>query len=217
MTERICFSSKDADSLSQAVEKALATLKHGGVMLYPTDTVYGLGCDALDVEAIECINNIKSRDTQKPILVLVSDQTMAEKYGVWNDTAKKLANIFLPGPLTILVQKTEVLPDLLTAESPMIGIRVPDNAFCTELVRRLGNPITSTSANISGQQPATTVDEILETLGGNAHDIDLVIEETDRVITSPTPSTLVKVEGEDVTVLREGAISKKAIHSRIFT
>jgi L-threonylcarbamoyladenylate synthase len=142
---------------------------------------------------------------------------MAEQYGSFKPTIKKLAKTFWPGPLTLLVPKATALPDVLTAASPLVGIRVPDHAFCRDVVSMFGKPITSTSANTSGQQPATTVDEIIKTFGDNANDIDLVIEETDRVIDDPTPSTLVKVEGEQVAVLREGVISKEAIYNKIFT
>lgn len=207
MAERIRFSAQDTDSLTQAVEKALATLKQGGVMLYPTDTIYGLGADATNAAAIKKINLIKQRPESKAQLVLASDVAMAEKYGNFNQVAKRLAGAFWPGPLTILVPKTEVLPDVLTAGSPLVGIRVPEHTFCVEVTRKFGRPITSTSANISEQQPATTVDEILKAFGDNVNGIELVIEETDRIITDPTPSTLVKVEGDHVTVLREGVIT----------
>lgn len=207
MAERIRFSAQDTDSLTQAVEKALATLKQGGVMLYPTDTIYGLGADATNAAAIKKINLIKQRPESKAQLMLASDVAMAEKYGNFNQVAKRLAGAFWPGPLTILVPKTEVLPDVLTAGSPLVGIRVPEHTFCVEVTRKFGRPITSTSANISEQQPATTVDEILKAFGDNVNGIELVIEETDRIITDPTPSTLVKVEGDHVTVLREGVIT----------
>ena len=207
MAERIRFSAQDTDSLTQAVEKALATLKQGGVMLYPTDTIYGLGADATNAAAIKKINLIKQRPESKAQLVLASDVAMAEKYGNFNQVAKRLAGAFWPGPLTILVPKTEVLPDVLTAGSPLVGIRVPEHTFCVEVTRKFGRPITSTSANISEKQPAATVDEILKVFGDNANDIDLVIEEADRVITDSTSSTLVKVEGDHVTVLREGVIT----------
>ena len=207
MAERIRFSAQDTDSLTQAVEKALATLKQGGVMLYPTDTIYGLGADATNAAAIKKINLIKQRPESKAQLVLASDVAMAEKYGNFNQVAKRLAGAFWPGPLTILVPKTEVLPDVLTAGSPLVGIRVPEHTFCVEVTRKFGRPITSTSANISEKQPATTVDEILKAFGDNTRNIDLVIEETDRIIIDSTPSTLVKVEGDHITVLREGVIT----------
>ena len=213
MPERIRFSAQDTDSLSQAVEKAVTVLEQGGVMLYPTDTIYGLGADATNRGAIETINQIKDRDESKAQLILASDVAMAEMYGSFHHIAKKLAATFWPGPLTILVPKTEVLPDVLTAGSLLVGIRVPDHAFCVEVTRKFGRPITSTSANISGRQPAATVDEILKTFGDNARDIDLVIEEADRVITDPTPSTLVKIEGDRVAILREGAVPRQAIEA----
>lgn len=203
--------------MHEQVEKAVAVLQQGGVILYPTDTVYGLGCDALNVEAIECINYIKGRGQEKRMIILTSDIAMVERFVVMNSLERKLAEAYWPGPVTIELEHKPELPGILTGGIRRGGVRVPDHVFCREVVTALGRPITSTSANISGQPQAPTLEDILKDLRDKRDQIGLVIEEVSKPDILLPPSTLVKVEGEQIVVIREGAISKEAIHSRIFT
>lgn len=198
--------------MEDTVDQACNVLANGGVILYPTDTVYGLGADATNERAVAMVNTIKQRTHAKAQLILAADVAMAERYGSFNDIAKKLAQTFWPGPLTILVPKKDILPDVVTAGSDMIGIRVPNHTFCIDVVKALGKPITSTSANVSGQPQAQTLDGILKDLAEHKDKIALVIEEK-KVQVSLVPSTLVKVEGNTVVVVREGAIPRAAIET----
>lgn len=216
MLERIHFNSQDADSMSEAAEKAVAVLRRGGVVLYPTDTIYGLGADALSVEAIERINKIKDRGQNKRMIILASDIEMAKQYTVWNDSVQKLAETFWPGPLTIELEHKQELPDALTGGIRRGGVRMPDHAFSRALVEKFGRPITSTSANISGREQALTFEGILEDLGEHHDMLSLAIEEDMQEESSVRlPSTVVSIENGHVVVVREGAITKEQLNAML--
>jgi len=187
-----------------AALRAAEVLRAGGVILYPTDTLYGLGADALSDEAVEKVQQIKGREEGKPIHCIVADTKMAGEYGEFNGTAHRLAKEFLPGPLTIVVEKKAGLDSGIARGIGTIGIRIPKNEFCLTLARAFGKPYTTTSANASGRKTPTTVEGILEQLGESAENISLIIEAGE--LPDSQPSTVVGVSGSDVVVLREGAI-----------
>ena len=209
-------------SVEDAAARAGALLPAGGVILYPTDTLYGLGADALSDEAIAKLYSIKERDGSKPIHCIVADLAMAQTYGEFNETGRRLVKEFLPGPLTIVVEKKQGIDSGIARNIETIGIRIPDNEFCIALAREFGKPYTTTSANVSGMETPTIVEEILKQLsslgfvnpnsglrnpniGNEATDaIDLVIDAGE--LPASAPSTVVGVSGTDVVILREGAI-----------
>lgn len=192
-------------NVSACVARAAQVLRAGGVVLYPTDTLYGLGADALSDAAVDKVIAIKGRDDKKPIHCVVSDVQMAMRYGVFDDKATALAEAFLPGPLTLIVRKRDGLSDGIARAIETIGIRVPDSGFCIEMARDFGSPITTTSANKSGAPSGRRVEDILAQLGENAQYIDLVIDAGE--LPESLPSTVVDVSGEEPIILREGAIS----------
>lgn len=147
-----------ADDLA-APARAAQILASGGVILYPTDTLYGLGADALSDEAVAKIKRIKGRNEQKPIHAVVADMAMAERYAGVNNVARSLAQKFLPGPLTLILKKKEGIETGIARDMSTFGIRIPDNVFCLDLAREFGKPFTTTSANASGvsqSEPSTT-------------------------------------------------------------
>jgi L-threonylcarbamoyladenylate synthase len=172
----------------------------GGVILYPTDTLYGLGADALSDAAVAKIYSIKERDEKKPMHAVVADMAMVEQYGVMNGTAIHLAEKFLPGPLTLILKKKEGIDTGIASGIDTFGIRIP---------RAFGRPFTTTSANISALASKQTVDEIIEQLGDRTAMIDLVIDAGE--LPERLPSTIVDVSGDTVAILREGAIAAKDI------
>ena len=187
-----------------AARSAAEVLRAGGVVLYPTDTLYGLGADAFSGGAVAKVQGIKGRDEEKPIHCIVADMKMAEKYAELNDTARLLAKEFLPGPLTIVVKKKPTAKSGIAQGMKTIGIRIPKDNFCLMLAREFGGPYTTTSANISGTKTLTTVAGILKQLGESAKHIDLVIDAGE--LPERPPSTVVGVSELGLVVLREGAI-----------
>lgn len=192
-----------------APARAAQIMAAGGVILYPTDTLYGLGADALSDAAVAKIYSIKERDEKKPMHAVVADMAMAEQYGVMNGTAIHLAEKFLPGPLTLILKKKEGIDTGIARGIDTFGIRIPDNKFCLELAREFGKPFTTTSANASGLPSLRAVDEIIEQLGDRTTMIDLVIDAGE--LPERLPSTIVDVSGDTVAILREGAIAAKDI------
>lgn len=191
--------------MHECAARAAAVLRAGGIVLYPTDTLYGLGADALSNDAVAKIYSIKSRDERKPIHCIVADLAMARQYGTFSERAAALAEKFLPGPLTIVVEKKDEIDTGVCRNIGTIGFRIPDNDFCIELARVFGKPYTTTSANFSGEASERSVEKILAQLGGAASHIDLVVDAGE--LPERAPSTVVGVSGPDVVVLREGAIS----------
>lgn len=188
----------------KAVRKASDVLRLGGVIIYPTDTLYGLGTDALSDEAVAKVYAIKGRNEGKPMHAVFADLEMVEEYAEINDAAIKLAERFLPGPLTLILKKRSHVMSGIAKGIDTIGIRIPDNALCLELARSLGKPYTTTSANRAGDMPQMSIGRILEQLGKNADMIDLIVD--GGALPESKPTTVVNVVSGNAVVLREGAI-----------
>ena len=137
----------------------------GHIYLYPTDTIYGLGVDATDAEAVSQLFELKGRNENKPISIVVSDLKMAETYAEVTLLAKKLAKKFLPGKLTIVLTAKDALASAITAGTGTVGIRIPNHPVPLQLVRDIGKPITATSANVADMPTLHSVPEILEQFG----------------------------------------------------
>jgi len=184
---------------------ASKALRAGQVIAYPTDTIYGLGADATSAKAVECVRAIKGRDADKPILAMVADRAMLAEYAVMTPLAEQLADAFLPGPLTLVLQAKGDALVPLTAPDGSVGFRMPDTAFCLQLTKTLKRPITSTSINRSGEEPTRDVRQAVASLRDQADALALVIDvgPTDNT----QPSTVVDARGERAVVLREGAVS----------
>ena len=184
--------------------RAAGVLRQGGVVLYPTDTLYGLGADALSDDAVAKIYAIKGMDVAKPVHAAVADLAMAEAYGEVNEIARKLAEKYLPGPLTLILKKQEGINSGIAKGRADFAIRIPNSELCVEIARTFGKPFTTTSANATGLPQPRTVDEIIAQLGAAAQYIDLVIDA--GVLPDSKPSTVVNVVSGFPSVIREGAI-----------
>ena len=186
---------------NDALQRALDILRNGGLVAFPTDTVYGLGALAFDGKAVESIYLAKNRPVEKAIPVLIWDVSDLEK--ISDDIPGRtriLASRFWPGPLTVLVPKKLTLPESVSATST-VAVRVPDHLVARELLRIAG-PMAVTSANISGQASPSTAEEVLAQLNGR---IDLIIDGG----TTPggVPSTLVDCSSDEIKILRAGPIT----------
>lgn len=143
------------DDLGRACEALTA----GELVVYPTETVYGLGADALDPDAVERVFEAKNRSHSKPVSMALPDVDAAREYVRLTDREEEFADRFLPGPVTLVVERRSTVPDVLTAGRERVGIRIPDHEFARELARRVG-PVTATSANVSGAASARRVEEV---------------------------------------------------------
>ncbi len=201
-----CDYSKEFDMKCQdAVATAAEDLAAGKLIVYPTETVYGIGADIYNEAAVKNLYLAKKRPFDMPLSVAVSDRAMLEKVAVLNENADKLVKAFLPGPLTIIIKKQPEVPDIVTSSSQKVGIRIPDNRFALELVKRTG-PIIATSANLHSHPDAVTVDDAINDMG------DVVDTYIDAgPCTLGKPSTIVWLMDKEIEIVRQGAIPVEKI------
>lgn len=191
------------------IHKALGILQSGGIVAFPTDTVYGVGTLAFDNTAIESIYTAKDRPVEKAIPILIGDLSDLEKVGRdIPDMALRFAARFWPGPLTCVVPKQPTLP-LAVSATPTVAVRIPDHPDARALLRTAG-PMAVTSANISGQPSPTTAQEVYEQLNGR---IPLILD--GGKTPGGVPSTLVDCTGERPVILREGPITLENLLSAL--
>ena len=191
-----------------AMEQALGVLNTGGLVAFPTDTVYGVGALAFDGKAIESIYAAKDRPIEKAIPLLIGDLADMEKVGLdIPEVAYRLASGFWPGPLTVVIPKRPTLPQAVSATAT-IGVRVPDHEVARALLRAAG-PMAVTSANISGQPSPSTAEEVSAQLGGR---ISLILD--GGKTPGGVPSTVVDCTTQDLKILREGPITLEEIRSK---
>jgi len=180
------------------IAKVVETLKNGGVVAYPTDTTYGIGCSIFSKKGVERIYAIKQRDRKKPFSFICSDLSEIARYAKVSNYAFKLLRRLLPGPYTFVMEANSVVPDLLLTKQKTVGIRIPDNAICLAIVKELGHPIVTTSANLSGEDPIGNPSQVECDLGKV---LDLVIDGGDL---SADVSSVVSIIGDVPEVLRKG-------------
>lgn len=193
------------------VKKIVEALTKGGLVLMPTETVYTFAVDATRESLIKKVYELKGRDFNKPLHVVVDSLKTAKQYVAVNGAARKLAERFLPGPLTLVLPKKEnSLPDILTSGLPSLGIRIPNLSICLEVAKMYGRPYTTTSANISGGPNPYSVEEVLGQLSDEKKKIiDLVVDTGS--LPNLLPSTLVDLTTKPFQILREGPITKAQI------
>jgi L-threonylcarbamoyladenylate synthase len=187
---------------------AAKIIAEGGVIAFRTDTIYGLGADPFNASAVAKIRELKGREENKPILLLLSDASVADRL-IANRSKEfeEVAKKFWPGPLTIVGHAIANLPPEITAGTGTVGVRVPANDSVRDLVRQCGGALTATSANPSGSEPARSAEEVREYFGDR---IDLVVDGGE--VTANEPSTVIDVTTSPPRVLREGAIKDTDLH-----
>ena len=182
------------------------------IILYPTDTLYGLGVDATNPEMVQKLNTLKGRGSEKHLSIAVADTAMLEKYAEITPLAERLIEKFLPGKLTLILNVRDPGFGHIAYEGT-IGVRIPNQEQVLELIREFGKPITATSANVSGMTPERTPESILKQFGEKAGMITKVIDIGE--LPPSEPSTVVDARGEKPVIIREGAISKVAIFESV--
>lgn len=187
------------------IKEAIRTLKDGGIVIYPTETCYGIGCDALDEDAVEMIYEIKGRPHEKPLTAIVADLRMAKRYCQLSDLEEQVCDALMPGPLTIVAEKRDRVPDVLNTD---FVFRVPDHAVSRKLSHGIDGPVVATSANLSGEPSSYRIEDI-DPAVREAADVILDGGELDE----RPPSTIIDLEGDTPTVHREGPISRDEIQT----
>lgn len=187
------------------IKQAVAVLAAGGLLIYPTETTYGLGVDATNQEAVDKLLRYKTRREGKPLSVAVADELMAEKYVNLNKQAKNLYRNFLPGPVTIISNIKKPLADGVASERQTLGVRIPDYPLVSEIIAAFGRPITSTSANASYKKRPYNVSDIFNNISQRQKDlIDLVLDAGQ--LPKRQPSTIVDTTLDYQPVLRQGQV-----------
>ena len=192
--------------LEQQIERGIFVLKRGGVVAFPTDTVYGLGASIEDSRALERVYSLKGRPSNRPLPLLLAKTSQINEVAYVPQIAWQLAYRFLPGALTIVLPKKATVSDLVTAGSATVAVRVPDHQVPQTLVEGLGAPIVGTSANLSGRPAALTAGEVFAQFDAR---IDLVID--GGPCSGGGESTIIDLSGEKPRILREGALSVEKI------
>jgi L-threonylcarbamoyladenylate synthase len=187
-----------ANNYDEALAEAKRILKAGGTLVYPTDTLYGLGCNALSEKAVGKIYALKGREEGKPLSIIVSDHAMLLEYCTVSSAQEKILHALLPGPYTFILPLRKKLPVSATME---IGIRVPEHMFMRQVSKELGIPVVSTSANVSGDKDAASLSSVSAGVSSRA---DLLID--GGKCQYGTGSTVIDLIG--MKVLRKGAIKK---------
>ena len=189
------------------IEHAVEILKKGGVIAYPAETVYGLGCDPFNEAACERIQALKERSVEKTMLLLACSREQIETMaGELNGITGKLAEKFWPGPLTIILKPKKNVPVYLLGKSQGIAFRVTSSPVASVLAKQFGVPIISTSANLSGKSPAVSYEQACEYFAGI---VGYIVESKERL--TGIPSTIIDVTSGRFELIREGTISLKEL------
>jgi tRNA threonylcarbamoyl adenosine modification protein (Sua5/YciO/YrdC/YwlC family) len=180
------------------LKTAAEVLRGGGLIIYPTDSVYGLGCDLLNKKAVERIYQIKGNDKRKLLSFICPDLKRIAEYACVSNPAYKIMRHLTPGPFTFILTATKQVPRILLETRKTVGIRVPDHTVCQDLLAEFGTPIISTSARLAGQEFLNDPDELAETFGRT---VDLFL---DAGPGNMEPSTIIDLTQDEPILLRQG-------------
>lgn len=192
--------------MNDEINKIIDVLSIGEIAILPTDTVYGLTGDATSLKAIKLANDIKKREKSQPLLILVSSIDMLKKYTKnISDLELEVINKYWPNKLTVLFEKNDLLSDELTASSPYVGVRMPDNKLLLDIMNKYNKPLLSTSANIHSKDVITKISLLEDEMR------DSVSYIYDAGELSTTASTLIKIENGKIKILREGELASQIL------
>ena len=189
------------------IDIAIQTIKDGGLVVFPTETVYGIGANALDYNAVDKVFQAKGRPSDNPLIVHISNMEMLDNLvqGI-SDIEQTLIENFWPGPLTIVFNKKDVIPNNVSGNLDTVGIRMPDNMVTLEIIDKAGIPIVGPSANISGKPSGTSIKDIYDELNDK---VDVIVDDGNTEI--GIESTVIKVENSKVIILRPGIVTPQNI------
>ena len=203
----------DFENDSFLIKKAANVIKEGGIVAFPTETVYGLGANALDEEAVKKIFEAKGRPQDNPLIIHVADKNLEKYIEAIPESAKKMMDKFWPGPLTIILKKKDIIPNTTSANLNTVGVRMPSESIALKLIELSGVPIAAPSANISGRPSPTDVERCVEDLEGR---VDFILGGHKSIV--GVESTIVDCTVDPPMILRPGGITLemlREIDSRI--
>ena len=199
-TKVVMLSEKAPDE--NVIKEAGKVIRDGGLVAFPTETVYGLGANALDREAVAKIFEAKGRPQDNPLIIHVGDYNINPYVKSIPTVAKKIMNKFWPGPITIILEKTDLIPEVTSANLSTVGIRMPQNSIAINLIKASGVPIAAPSANISGRPSPTDMESCVEDLEGK---VDYILGGENSIV--GVESTIVDCTVSPICILRPGAIT----------
>jgi len=188
----------------EGIKKALEIINNNGIVIFPTDTVYGIGCNPYSGEAIKKIHAIKTRDFLKPLPVLAYSKEVTKRITCFDKFTEKIADRFWPGPLTIILKLTDEKMKKSLNLNDKIAVRVPDHECALALLKKC-NFLVGTSANVSGHSSFTNPDECIK----NIHNYDVFVD--GGIITSKAESTIIEIENDEIKIIREGALNQEEL------
>jgi L-threonylcarbamoyladenylate synthase len=209
MNTKVIKIEKDVGKYRAEIEVCAEIIKNGGLVVFPTETVYGLGANALDALGAEKIYKAKGRPSDNPLIIHISDPRDAELFTYTSDIYYKLAQKFMPGPLTVVMPSKEIVPARTRAGLPTVAVRCPSHPIARELIRLCGVPIAAPSANLSGSPSPTRASHVIDDMLGR---VDVIIDGGDCDI--GLESTIVKIELDgSLTLLRPGRITPEQLEA----
>ena len=183
------------------LKNTINVINNGGIVIFPTDTVYGIASNIDDEKAISNLFELKGRNDNKPICVLTSSVNKIEKVAYIKNKELELITKYMPGALTIILDKKEDISNRLTSNLQTIGVRIPNNEIALNILKYIEKPLATTSTNLSGNQPATKLEELVDEFNGK---VDIIID--GGITDLKQSSTIIKVENNEIKVLREGTV-----------
>ncbi len=188
------------------IKKIVEELKKNNLVITPTDTVYGIMADATNIKSIEKVYRCKQRSEKKPLLLLVDSFEMLKDYTKdLSPLEEEIIQKYLPGKLTILLHKNDKVNDKITAGTDLVGIRIPNNKDIIQIIKELGNPVVSTSANVSGQETITNPKQISEEL------LKYISYVEDAGTINNKPSSIIRIENEKIMIIRKEKVAFQII------
>lgn len=187
------------------IDIAANLLKEGKIVAFPTETVYGVAAISTKKEYFDRLVKVKKRDPSKPFTLMISSLKQVEDIIEINDLAKKIINKYMPGEITIILKAKENIPSYLDLKTGFVGIRIPNKKYILDIINKINKPLLVPSANPNALPPATTSEEVYSYFN---EDIDAII---DGKIDSNIPSTVIKIDGNEITYIREGNIKFEEI------
>ena len=196
--DRMLIAINNQNPQMRLIRRAVETLRGGGIVIYPTDTVYGMGCDLFNKKGIERIYEIQRRDRKQPLSFICADLKDISRYARVSDDAYKIMKRLLPGPYTFVLEASRLVPKIILPKRQTTGIRIPDNRICQALVAEMGSPVISTSVKDGGGELLSDP-RIIDELFGKR--VDMII---DGGIIAAAPSSVVSLLAEGIEVIRAG-------------
>ena len=201
-------------SVIDNLEESVKVIEENGVIVFPTDTVYGLVCDATNQEAVQKLFRVKKRDLEKPIPVFVKDIEMAKQIAIISEKQESFLKKFWSGKVTAILRAKIDFPQGVLGKDKTIGLRIPNYAPLNVLLNKTNKPLSGTSANLAGESPSTDINHIIAQFKNEKFQPDLIVDA--GIIELSKPSTVIDLTGKELKILRKGAVKEEEELLKIF-